>query len=563
MDSKLIGLLALLMILRLGACAQQSLPVGSVSLEDYYRRTQLFGKNDTNVSFTIRPVFPGLSTKKKNVSFLDTAGSVDLFNNTEVYWNRNSKLKVYIMPFGIQMQENSNHPYGWNDGPMIPAKGLQMLYSGGFCAQYGPLSLQFKPELLYAQNAAFSTFNPNQYDVIFARYYDIYNNIDLPVRFGLTNYKKAYWGQSSARLNFGSLSVGLSTENLWWGPGIQNSLLMSNTAPGFAHFTFNTTKPIKTSIGSFEWQIIAGRLENSGFPPLEPDHYYFGTDLYVPKPTDWRYLTGFVVTWQPKWTPGLFLGFDQTKQLYGNNLSAISDYLPFFSPIKQVTAPNNAIISQDHLYSLFMRWMWTQEHAELYFEWGQYNNKQSFLQQILEPNNSRAYVVGLQKILPFRVSNGENILVGVEVTQLQGESINNLTTGNEWYVSQGVRQGYTEMGQELGAGIGPGGNLQSLEVSWIRGLKKIGIQLQRYAHDNDFYYYAFQDSKNYSQHWTDLSFATIYQWDFKKLMINAKLQGIKSINYQWTLKQNGDDPSFINQTSIYNVQIQAGVTYKF
>ncbi|MFX8805488.1 capsule assembly Wzi family protein, partial [Acinetobacter baumannii] len=54
--------------------------------------------------------------------------------------------------------------------------------------------------------------------------------------------------------------VGISSENLWWGPGIYNSLLMSNNAPGFWHLTFNSRKPLKTPIGDFEWQLIGGKL---------------------------------------------------------------------------------------------------------------------------------------------------------------------------------------------------------------------------------------------------------------------------------------------------------------
>src|SRR5690606_22347969 len=104
----------------------------------------------------------------------------------------------------------------------------------------------------------FDTFNEDHYDVIAARYYDFYNNIDLPARFGKTAYTRAYLGQSSIRLNVKSLSLGLSSENLWWGPGRKNSLLMSNTAPGFMHLTLNTLKPISSPIGSFEGQLIAG-----------------------------------------------------------------------------------------------------------------------------------------------------------------------------------------------------------------------------------------------------------------------------------------------------------------
>ena len=32
--------------------------------------------------------------------------------------------------------------------------------------------------------------------------------------------------------------------------------MMSNQAQGFNHITFNTTRPMKTAIGNFEWQLV-------------------------------------------------------------------------------------------------------------------------------------------------------------------------------------------------------------------------------------------------------------------------------------------------------------------
>ena len=60
-------------------------------------------------------------------------------------------------------------------------------------------------------------------------------------------------------------------KTLWWGPSIRNSIMMSNHAQGFKHITFNTIKPIKTFFGAFEFQIITGRLKNSGFTPPRTD----------------------------------------------------------------------------------------------------------------------------------------------------------------------------------------------------------------------------------------------------------------------------------------------------
>jgi hypothetical protein len=540
----------------------QSLPVGT-PLEDYYRRTQLMGAIDTNVSFTLRPINPYYINKGIQPFNPDSSNYSEI--HAENSWiSKNGKIRANLLPLNFQTQVNSHHPYGWNDGAMIPAKGLQTLITMGVFAQYGIFSIQFSPEVILATNPQFETFNKNQYDVVFARYYDIYNNIDLPVRFGTSAYARIFWGQSSLRLNFKSVSVGLSTENLWWGPGIRNSLLMSNTAPGFKHFTLNTLRPLKTAIGSFEGQVIAGSLSNSGFPPLEPDNKYFGTDLYVPKPNNWRYLSGIIITWQPKWVPGLFLGFDQSSQMYGKNLNGFKDYLPFFSSVKSSTAPDAPIDqNKDRRSSLFMRWLWQQEHAEIYFEWGHNNASNDLYQSSLVPEDSRAYIFGIRKILPFNSSKDENILIGIEVTQLQETSLLKISEGQEWYVSKSIRQGYTNNGEVLGAGIGPGANLQSVNISWVKGLKKLGLQFERYVHNNDFYLYAFGDSQNYSQHWVDLSVGASGEWNYKNLIFNGKIQGIKSLNYQWALTKNGNDPGFQNQLGVFNLQVQAGILYRF
>ena len=249
----------------------QSLPVGTPGVEDYYRRSQLLGQLDSSVSFTVRPVMPKVVFGKKDVFYLEDETRYNLLDADHSWGLDSGKFKAMLLPLSIQNQVNTHHPYGWNDGAMIPAKGFQTVLSAGIYAEYGPITIQFRPEVVLAANGEFDTFDKDHYDVIAARYYDFYNNIDLPARFGNSAYNRAYWGQSSIRLNYKALSFGLSTENLWWGPGMRNSLLMSNTAPGFKHLTLNTRKPISTPIGSFEGQLIAGRLESSGYAVLEPE----------------------------------------------------------------------------------------------------------------------------------------------------------------------------------------------------------------------------------------------------------------------------------------------------
>ena len=79
---------------------------------------------------------------------------------------------------------------------------------------------------------------------------------------------------------------------------------------------------LKTKIGNFEWQVISGRLESSGYLPAGSDRQHAGTNIYVPKinqqgrTDDWRYLQGYTITYSPKWVPGLSLGFIRWVQMY-------------------------------------------------------------------------------------------------------------------------------------------------------------------------------------------------------------------------------------------------------
>jgi len=540
----------------------QSLYVGSIT-EDYYRRAQLLGLADTNVSFTVRPIFPKLSTSQSLDPFYPEINPIKAdLGNSQWQGQRERRTAFLVLPFSINTQYNSNHPYGFNDGAMIPAKGFQTLIGAGVYAKLGPLTIQLRPEFVAAENREFETFNDDQHIITFARYYDIYNNIDLPVRFGEKPHNRLSWGQSSIRLNFNALSVGVSTESLWWGPGINNSLLMSNNAPGFRHLTLNTLRPVKTPIGSFEAQLVGGRLNNSNFPPLIARKYYFERDLYFPKPDDERYLTGAILTWQPKWVPGLFLGINQVQQAYSKNLNNVGDYLPLFLPFSSASAPDNAINEKERMTSGFMRWLWPREHAEIYFEYGRSNNIKDRTQTFLSPNNSRAYTFGLRKLLPLSKQSGANVLIGIEVTQMQENSIDNVRAGKQWYVSNAIRQGYTNQGEVIGAGIGPGANMQSLSVSWVKGIKRIGLQLDRYVHNNDFYYYAFSDIKDTGRHWVDLSAALNGEWDYKKVIFNGRIIGTSALNYQWYNKIY-NDLTFKNGRDVYNIQFQLGATYRF
>ena len=54
----------------------------------------------------------------------------------------------------------------------------------------------------------------------------------MPEKFGNQQHNRLLLGQSSISLNWKALSIGFSNENIWWGPSIRNSIMMSNHAEG-------------------------------------------------------------------------------------------------------------------------------------------------------------------------------------------------------------------------------------------------------------------------------------------------------------------------------------------
>lgn len=537
-----------------GISYSQSLPVGIPVLEDYYRREQLLGNRDSHVSFTIRPLLAVNTFESEDKN--QRADEKLLNFKSGLSWSE-GKGRLQLLPFSLQHQYNSQLPYDWNDGSMIPSRGHQTQISFGTFFKQGPLSIQLKPEYVNAQNSEFEGFPAEQYDVVWAKYYDSYFNVsDITERYGEQRYSKLFWGQSSVRLTFDPISIGISNENLWWGPGRRSSLLMSNNAPGFKHITLNTSRPLQTPIGSFEAQLIAGRLKNSGILPPQENRVFEGRSLYIPKRGEDRFISGFVLSYNPKWAPGLFIGASQIAQMYNQDAGeSPSDFLPLLLPFES----KSDALKRDRYSSLFFRWVFKESKAEIYAEYG-HQGKRSLNEFLKEPDKSAAYLIGLRKIIPLNKRLGEYIQASFELTELQQTKVPEY---GGWYTSSDVRQGYTHMGQVLGAGIGPGSNLQSLDISWFRGLKRIGLQFERYLHNNDFYYQMYINPPDYRKHYVDMSAAVSADWDYKNLVISIKGAMIRTLNYQYVLYDRPPPVYFVTGWDRLNYQVKIGAMYRF
>jgi len=490
----------------------------------YLRRLQLNGQFNANASFNQRSFFnekDSFPQEVKDFSFGDrlTVKHID------------SSIKFRVLPIYHWGVYNTHHPITINDGEMLPANGYQSLISTGINISKKRWSGQFKPTLLFAENRDFETFL-TQFDGIHWRdYYEWVNRIDMPERFGYKPISKAYAGQSYLRYNFKNSSIGVSTENLWWGPGYYQSLLMTNNAPGFLHVNFQSNKPIETNFGSVEWQAITGRLEDSGYPPVESRRVYEGRFLYNPRRKESRIITGGMLSIHPKAIPGLFIGFTKAAYIYTKDAKSPLDYLPLFGMYGWNMTEAEKQNRKKMMGSIFFRYFMKNEKAEVYAEFGRNDKTMNPLFLLGSDPQPTGFVAGFRKLVSLR--NKSNLEFGIEFTQLGFNDKQLIRDVKSWYLDDTVRHGYTNRGQIIGSGIGPGGNSQLFEAAWNKGMNRISIQVERRIHNNDFFYYTFERIKDYRRHWTDLIGSLSVNRTYKNFLFGGSITTLRTLNYQW------------------------------
>ncbi|MBD8490886.1 hypothetical protein IFO69_19190 [Echinicola sp. CAU 1574] len=509
-------------------------------LHDYLRRQQLIGKFNPNYSFNIRPLTPSMEDLKDEEGESSSLYK-ELYGEEGNQYFAKSKGSFKMLPEMFKSQYNSDYAFGANNGALIPNTGLQVLLSAGIYVKYGRWSLQFQPEMVTAQNLPFQGFPMEHWGSTWDEYYEWLNFSDIVERYGDYAYVEFLLGQSHLKYNYRSFSLGLSTENIWWGPGRRNSLLMSNNAPGFLHASFETRKAVKTNLGYFEGQIIVGKLKNSGYPPPGADYVYRQTPLYIPKrDMDWRYLAGITISYQPKWLPGLSVGYSSVSQMYHNDMDSFDDYLPIFNGKKRDKGVVDPEANQrNQLNSGYFRWMSHGGLFEFYGEYGSNGNSKKLMDFLVYPDENRAYTLGFSNYIPLKQ---EDTFLGVnfEITQTGQTVHETILSKNSWYTHPYVRHGYTHMGQVLGAGNGPGSNVIFAELSWVKNFTKFGLQIERIVYNNDFYYKRFEEIKDWRRKYVDYAPALAADFKWYRFLISTKAQYVKTYNYKWYLENDPD-----------------------
>jgi hypothetical protein len=426
----------------------------------------------------------------------------------------------------VEWVRNSDLAFSLNQGTLWAGRGNNMRLRAGFQADWGRVSLIVAPEWTHSENGDFDFpdprvtpalggwvsraqcvammgSRPHTYNTAtgvctdksksgnpFADpFYVGSNSIDRPLRFGDTAFSAIHPGQSTLAVHVGAATLGLSTENEWWGPGIRNAIVLSDNAPGFAHFFARTGRPISTPVGTFNGRLLLGTLRESS---------YFD-DLPA---NDTRSFSGFALTWQPPGLDELALGV--TRAVY-RPVDGTSDVLPHLFDVflsfperpddRPVTLRKaNGDVTRlpdpmqrpgpDHIYSLFGRWVFPKSGFELYGEYSRTEFPASFRDWLEAPGHTQGYTLGLQWARALRGGQGA-FRLQAEHTYLERSTTFRDRPVGTYYTSRRVAQGYTNQGRVLGAGIGPGSSSHWLALDYFGPSWEVGLFGERIRWNND------------------------------------------------------------------------------
>jgi outer membrane murein-binding lipoprotein Lpp len=488
--------------------AEMPIPVGNSDIDELVRNLVLLDKIPSNTNLTIRPYYT--ETKLNYQSLLQAIDSSIVYDPL-LFKNRFFTLKK--LPLQIGQKYNSLHPYGGNDGAMSYSTGYQFQISGGIFAQFKNLKLQLRPE--YVQTAS-EKYKLNSY-------------------WGQVNpaYKKLLLGNSSLRFDLGKLSMGVSTQNLWWGPGIYNSLLMSNNAQGFFHYSINSNRPIKNFLGTFQFQVISATLKQDSLQGFENK----GLRRMAINKSD-RVLSSLAVDYQPSFLKNISFGVNRSLQSYKDRLPTdfVQKNIPVLGAFFGSTDVARDTFPQDQQVSIYTKWMFPKSHAELYYQFAYNDAKANWRDFWLDMSHSTAYILGFKKL--FILKNDKYLDLGMEVIKLgQTPSYLHRNAGN-FYEHAQILEGYTNQNQIMGAGSGFGNNMQTLQLSLNEGWNKFGfifhhIQQNPMALVSGVYDLGLRKTK-----WDDYSYGLQSRFKYKNILFNANIEWVNSKNYLWTKGQN-------------------------
>lgn len=379
----------------------------------------------------------------------------DFTKENENWFSRGISKKYNIKIYGPELftSYNSRAPFGQNDGALWQGRGFNSSLTGGVRAELFGFEFTFKPQVTYSQNKDFEIMKQK---VSTYSQYAHYGSagIDAPQRFGDSDFATFDWGDTEIRWNFYSFTVGFGTQNIWNGPSVENSMLLSNNAPTFPKFDFGLRRT-KIILPFLNWDL--GDIEARLFYGKTTESDYFDSD----STNDNNFLSGITLSYSPSIAKGLTFGFTKLcLSKWGENFWRYINPGFYGNTIKTG-------VGEDQVASICADWVFPKVGLEIYGEFGVDDflaNGLEFYEYARYPFHAAAYTVGLKKSFKISEKNKIHGVLTFEWNDSEPSQDYQLWYGSNYnFGSHGqIKQGKTNRGQYFGNGMGYGGNSQVL-----------------------------------------------------------------------------------------------------
>ena len=346
-----------------------------------------------------------LAIEKKMIEDNNLLGSLFL---RPIFISDNQEQNNWYLKFRSESFFNTNAPNLENTSNKWIGKGISVFNS---------LNISYKGKYLVGSIEPFYFFNQN-------RNYDV--PLRIPLLSGLSDnlahsespYQSAGLRETQLYIHYKGVGGGYSNANMWWGPGIHSSLMMTNNTTGFGHLMLGTLEEKRYKNWGFNGRYVFSQFGKKSL--YEP--FYTAVVFGV------TYYSDLIVT----------IGLSKAAQTGGTHVRAdsVSVGQAMLAILKGLTAGDDATYrdrwsTDDHTITGYIETVFPRSKLKLFLEVGRNDIAWYIYDLILAPDHSIATVFGFRK---YEIFNNPNLLFGMEyLKSLSGRYIGRNPNIGPWY----------------------------------------------------------------------------------------------------------------------------------